>query len=109
MFRNMKIAKKLMIALIAVAIISSISGIVGVNTTALLNATYGKALTDYGFSQGEIGLFNTQFNESRSILSNIIYSTEPQKIQESGNELDQSGKKLDTYLKNIKKGMVTVN
>lgn len=107
MFRNMKIAKKLMIALIAVAIISSISGIVGVNTTALLNATYGKALTDYGFSQGEIGLFNTQFNESRSILSNIIYSTESQKIQESGNELDQSGKKLDTYLKNIKKGMVT--
>ncbi|MBE6829532.1 MAG: HAMP domain-containing protein [Ruminococcaceae bacterium] len=107
MFRNMKIAKKLMITFIAVAIISSISGIVGVTVTALLNATYGNALTDYGFSQGEIGLFNTQFNESRAILSDIIYSTESQKIQESENELDQSGKKLDTYLKNMKKGMVT--
>ncbi|TQI65985.1 methyl-accepting chemotaxis protein [Clostridium sp. KNHs216] len=107
MFRNMKIAKKLMITFIAVAIISSISGIVGVTVTALLNTTYGNALTDYGFSQGEIGLFNTQFNESRAILSDIIYSTESQKIQESENELDQSGKKLDTYLKNMKKGMVT--
>ncbi|WP_444640994.1 methyl-accepting chemotaxis protein [Caproiciproducens sp. R1] len=107
MFRNMKIAKKLMITFIAVAIISSISGIVGVTVTALLNATYSNALTDYGFSQGEIGLFNTQFNESRAILSDIIYSTESQKIQESENELDQSGKKLDTYLKNMRKGMVT--
>ncbi len=107
MFKNMKIAKKLMITFIAVAIISSISGIVGVTVTALLNATYGNALTDYGFSQGEIGLFNTQFNENRAIISDIIYSTESQKIQENENKLDQSGKKLDTYLKNMKKGMVT--
>ncbi|MBW7573264.1 methyl-accepting chemotaxis protein [Caproiciproducens faecalis] len=107
MFKNMKIGKRLMITFLAVAIISSISGIVGIIVMARQNTTYGKALTDYGFAQGDIGLFNTEFNQGRAIIRDVIYMSDSKKIQDSILELDRSNQKLETYLKNMQKGMVT--
>lgn len=107
MLNNVKIGKKLIITFIIVAIVSSIGGIVGVNVMTRMNATYGEALQDYGFAQGDIGLFNTEFNEGRTLIRDIIFNTNAQKMQTSAEELDKSSKDLDTYLTNMKKGMVT--
>ena len=107
MLKNVKIGKKLIITFIIVAIVSSIGGIVGVNVMTHLDATYSKALQDYGFAQGDIGLFNTEFNEGRTLIRDIIFNTNAQKLQTSADELDKSSKDLDTYLTNMKRGMVT--
>lgn len=107
MLKNVKIGKKLIITFIIVAIVSSIGGIVGINVMTHLDATYNQALQDYGFAQGDIGLFNTEFNEGRTLIRDIIFNTNAQKLQTSADELDKSSKDLDTYLTNMKRSMVT--
>ncbi len=107
MLKNMKIGKKLMIAFLFVAVLSSVGGIVGLSIMANMNSSYSGALVSYGFAQGSIGLFNTEFNNNRSIVRDIIYETDPQEMQASSDELNSSNAKLAQYFVKMKPGMVT--
>lgn len=107
MLKNMKIGKKLILTFALVTIISSIGGIVGLTVMTNMNATYGKALQDYGFAQGDIGLFNTEFNNTNSIIRDIVFTTDPKVTKECLAELEESTAKVNTYFVNMKKGMVT--
>ncbi len=107
MLKNMKIGKKLIITFIFVTIICSLSGILGLTAMTNMNTEYANALVNYGFSQGDIGLFNTEFNSSRANIYDIIYQTDPQKRQESMDALNQSNAKLSQYFAKMKTDMVT--
>jgi len=103
----MKIGKKLMITVVLVAILSSIGGIVGLTLMNNMNANYHTSMVEYGFSQGDIGLFNTEFNNNRAIVSNIILSTDTDTLNANIEELNESDAKITTYFTNVKKGIVT--
>jgi methyl-accepting chemotaxis protein len=107
MLKNMKIGKKLILTFILVAVISSIGGILGLIKIADINTSYSHALDKYGFSQGDIGHFNTEFNNSCSIISDIIKSNDAQKRDSYSTKLATSNSKIDAYFKNMKEGMVT--
>lgn len=107
MLKNMKIGKKLIITFLLVAVISSIGGIVGLFVMKKMNTGYKTALENYGFAQGDIGLYNTEFNNIRVTLRNIIIENDPQKIQTHIDDLTKSYAKMDTYFANMKKRIIT--
>ena len=106
MFKNMKIGKKLMITFILVAIISSIGGVVGLSAMTNMNSNYSRALSDYGFSQGDIGLFNSEFNESRAELKDLMILTNLQSKQTHVDNLDKINAEVTADFTKMKKGII---
>ena len=90
MLKNMKIGKKLILTFVLVAIISSIAGVVGLMMMTHMNANYRNALTNYGFSQGDIGRLSSEFNNNRAIISQIIIETDTEAMQADSDSLDKS-------------------
>jgi methyl-accepting chemotaxis protein len=107
MLKNMKIGKRLIITFIFIAILSSVGGIVGLSMMTNMNTSYNNALINYGFAQGDIGLFTTEFDNSCAIIRDIMIETDAQKMQLSSDQLNQSVIKYNTYFGNIKNKMVT--
>ncbi len=105
MFRNMKIGKKLVFAFIFVTAICSISGFVGLGVLENMNANYGSALVNYGFAQGEIGLFNAEFKDNSATIRDLIYSTDVREKKSYSNQISQSNEKINTYFANMQKSM----
>lgn len=72
-----------------------------------MNAQYSDAMVKYGFSQGEIGLFNTEFNYNSTLVRDIIIQTDAAEKQKSKEQLDESNTKLAQYISKMKAGIVT--
>jgi methyl-accepting chemotaxis protein len=104
--KNMKIRKKLIVTFLIVAIISSIAGVCGLFVMRSMNSNYSNALTGYGFAQGHIGLFNTEFNRSTAIIRNIIFSEVPDEIDSYSTQLTQSNTIIDSYFATMNKEMI---
>jgi methyl-accepting chemotaxis protein len=107
MFKNIKIGKKLVISFILIAIISGIGGIVGLNEIIRLNSNYGSALTNYGFSQGSVGLFNSEFANRCSTLKDFILYTDRKSLQTASYKLEKEDKNINLYLAAMQKTMIT--
>lgn len=106
-FKDMRIGKRLVLTFILVTLISGSAGISGFIQMVSMKNGYSNVLNNYGFAQGEIGLFNAEFNDTRRIIRDMISSTETEKITEYSSNLDAANKNLDTYLAAIKKYMLT--
>ena len=106
MLKNMRLNRILILTFILVAIISSIGGIIGLTVMTNMNSTYSRVVLDYGFTQGDIGLFNTEFNGSTAIVRGIIVSDVADTIESYSTQYTQSNTKIDDYFAKIKKGMV---
>lgn len=106
MFKNTKIGKKLITTFILVGVISSIGGVVGLSVMTNINSNYSRALSDYGFAQGDIGLFNSEFNESRAELKDLMILTNLQSKQKHVDQLDKINAEVIADLANMKKGIV---
>lgn len=107
MLKNMKITPKLLCSFFLIAVLSSLSGIIGLMLLINMNSSYSSAMIDYGFSQGDIGLFNTEFSNSRSIIRDIIFNGDSQKQQSFYNDLKISNEKIKTDYQAMKKSMLT--
>ena len=107
MLRNMKIGKKLLVAFLFVAIISSIGGIVGFAEMATMNSQYSSALVDYGFAQGDIEHFSASFNNNAALTRDVIIQTEAADIKKSQQQLDQSSTQLQEEYNKLKPDMKT--
>ena len=106
MLEKMKIGKKLMLGFILVAVLSGIGGIVGYNEMTGMNERYSDALTNYGFSQGDLGKFNAEFAVSRSNLKDVLIYTDQKNMQDAEDSVTQSNQKLNQYLVTLKRTMV---
>ena len=106
-FGNMKIGKKLVLTFILVALISSAGGITGYLVLTNTVGQYSGALLDYGFSQGDVGLCNAEFNHDCILLRDLIIQTDSADKQKMKQQIDQSTAKLTQYLTKIKPEMVT--
>lgn len=102
MFRNLKIAPKLILCFIISVLISSLSGAIGIALLINSDNDYSTALIQNGFSQGEIGTFNTYLNKGAAVVRDIVLLTEPSDIQESQTELEEIKIKTDSALEQLK-------
>lgn len=107
MLKNMKIGKKLFITYILIAVISSVSGIIGLGAMNNISTQYSSALSQYGFSQGNIGLFSAEFNHSCAIIRDTISLTNLMEMEASASEFARSNVNINSYLSKMEKDMVT--
>lgn len=105
--KDMKIAQKLIVSFILVTCISSISGIIGIFLMGISDKNYSQALVENGFSQGEIGSFNTYLNKGAAVVRDIVLLTDDSDIKNSQNELAAIDAKMDNDLMQLKKNCQT--
>ncbi|WP_252249853.1 methyl-accepting chemotaxis protein [Clostridium sp. ZBS13] len=105
--KDMPIYKKLLVSFIGIAIISIISGSIGLGFLIKTNKDYQYALTNYGFSQGDIGKLGIEIQKSRAIVRDVIFLENKDELIESQNLLDECEKKIDELLKVIENTSTT--
>lgn len=89
MMKNMKIAKKLIVAFVTITLIASVAGVVGLVLLTTLDRDYGEALVANGFVQGNIGDYNANLNKGGAIVRDIIMLTDEEDIKASQIELEE--------------------
>lgn len=103
LFKNMKIGKKLIISFIMVALIASISGVVSMFVINNTNTKYSYALTNYGFSQGDIGKAMLMVSANQQNVRDIIGFTNQEHIDKAKLSMDENAKKYEEYCAAVKK------
>ena len=88
--KKMKIGSKLLLSFLLAVLISSLAGIVSMFLLKHLDSTYGAALSDYGFLQGDIGKLGMDFQAHRTIVLYLIQETDPARRAELKDELETS-------------------
>lgn len=101
-FKKMRIKKRLTVGFIMVSAITAIAAVVGVIAMIVIANRYSYALTNYGFSQGDIGKAMTVFADSRSATRAIIGYTDSNVISSAVTAHDEAIDKLETYMDAIK-------
>lgn len=86
---NMKIQKRLILCFVIVVIMASISGALGIVLLVRADRNYSTALIENGFSQGEIGTFNTYLNKGGAVVRDIIVLTDEKDIADAVKELEE--------------------
>ena len=107
MLGNMKIGKKLLMSFLLVTVLSSIAGALGFAFMASICSQYSRALSDYGFSQGDIGRFSAEFNNNGALTRDMIIQTDNVGMQASKKALDASNEKLESLYEKLEPEMVT--
>lgn len=72
MFKNLKINERLKKSFTMVSLLASVAGVIGGVMLLVVSNQYDKALTNYGFSQGDIGKAMIVFTDIRSTTQGII-------------------------------------
>lgn len=105
--QDLKIREKLSKSYLQVVFIASISAIVGIGALLIMTRMYNNALTNYGFSQGDIGKAMTVSADARSDLRGAIGYDEEGIIKELKEDYYVKQDSFNTYLAEIEKSMVT--
>ena len=104
---DLKIREKLSKSYMQVIFIASISAIVGIGALLIMTGTYNNALTNYGFSQGDIGKAMTVFADARSDLRGAIGYDEEGIVKDLKEDYYVKQDSFNTYLADVEKSMVT--
>ena len=104
---DLKIREKLSKSYLQVIFIASISAIVGIGALLIMTRMYNNALTNYGFSQGDIGKAMTAFADARSDLRGAIGYDDEGIIKELKEDYYVKQDSFNTYLAEVEKSMVT--
>ena len=105
--QDLKIREKLSKSYLQVIFIASISAIVGIGALLIMTSMYNNALTNYGFSQGDIGKAMTVFTGAQSNLRGAIGYDEEGIIKELKEDYYVKQDSFNTYLAEVEKSMVT--
>ena len=104
---ELKIRERLSKSYLQVIFIASISAIVGIIALLVMTRMYNNALTNYGFSQGDIGKAMTVFADARSNLRGAIGYDDEGIIKELKEDYYVKQDSFNTYLTEVEKSMVT--
>lgn len=110
MFKKLKtyrIKKRLTIAFIIIAVIASISGIIGCVAVNYIASQYNYALQNYGFSQGDIGKAMATFADTRSATRAIVGYTDADIIKNLVEKHDDRKAKCQEYMETVKSILVS--
>lgn len=105
--QDLKIREKLSKSYLQVIFIASISAIVGIGALLIMTRMYNHALTNYGFSQGDIGKAMTVFADARSDLRGAVGYDEEGIVKDLKEDYYVKQDSFNTYLAEVEKSMVT--
>lgn len=101
MWSKLKISKKLLISFLLVTILSSSSGFISLFLMKSADTQYSNALTNYGFSQGDIGLLMEALTGNTANLMTIIATEDPQILQDAEADITKNSALITQYLENV--------
>lgn len=88
MLKKIKIAKRLIIGFLVVAILASVSGLVSIFVIGNIERRYSNALVNYGFAQGSIGEALVCIAEAETATCNMISFYDDDVKKEAQNDYD---------------------
>ena len=97
MYKNLKIQERLKKCFTVVALLASIAGVIGAIMMLIISAQYKHALTNYGFSQGDIGKAMIVFADARSAARGVIGYNDADMIATMKQIHDEKKQKFDDY------------
>lgn len=107
MFKNVKIGHKLMRAFIIVAMINSISGVLGMYLLVKVDQSYSHALENYGFAQGKLGRLGMAINENRAVIRDIVFLTEREQLDKAHKQLEENSLIMNELIEESRPTMVS--
>lgn len=105
--KDMKIGKKLIVSFIIIALIASVAEIVSMVVIKNICDKYSYALTNYGFSQGDIGKAMLMVSRSSSYLRDITILEIPEDIEAVREDLNDNIEKYAYYTEQVQKRLTT--
>lgn len=97
MYKNLKIQERLKKCFTVVALLASIAGVIGAIMMLIISTQYKHALTNYGFSQGDIGKAMIVFADARSAARGVIGYSDTDMIATMKQIHDEKKQKFDDY------------
>lgn len=97
MYKNLKIQERLKKCFTVVALLASIAGVIGAIMMLIIATQYKHALTNYGFSQGDIGKAMIVFADARSAARGVIGYNDTDMITTMKQIHDEKKQKFDDY------------
>lgn len=107
--KNLKMVPKLILCFMIVVLIASISGVVGAVLIQSVSNEYSRVLVENGFSQGQIGSFNTYLNKGGAVVRDIVMLTDSAEIQAARDELDDISIKTNEALEQLRPNCTTAD
>lgn len=86
--KNMKLGPRLILSFGIVVLLASLSGIMSTVLLMNVDSQYSEALVNNGFSQGDIGAFNTDLNKGAALVRDIVLLTDPADIAQAQADLE---------------------
>ena len=97
MYKNLKIQERLKKCFTVVTLLASIAGVIGAIMMLIIATQYKHALTNYGFSQGDIGKAMIVFADARSAARGVIGYNDTDMIATMKQIHDEKKQKFDDY------------
>lgn len=107
MFKNTKIAKRLIIIFIVTVIISSIAGGLGITLLNISDKEYNSTLIQYGFAQGDVGNLGRHFQKQRATIVYFLTTEDEGVKQNYAKEIADLDIQIDADMEAVKKGLGT--
>lgn len=101
MFQNLRIKERLTKSFRVIALTSAIAAVLGVIMLLITLSQYKNALTNYGFSQGDIGKAMVCFADTRSAARGIIGYNEQDLIDNMQTVHNEKKEKFTNYWKTV--------
>lgn len=102
----MKIKRKLLIAFLVVAILSSCSGFFSLYLMSTADKQYSDALTNYGFSQGDIGMLIGALKGNTANVVMMIATNDPVLLQKAQEDIEKNTALINQYMANVEATLV---
>ena len=99
------IKKQLTKGFVKVAIIGAIAAVIGIVALQIAAMQYEKALSRYGFTQGDIGKAVAAFSESRSALRAVVGYDDKAVIDKQIELHDQKKEAFETYIDELNRSI----
>lgn len=103
--KNMSIRSKLLLACVIIAVIGSISGIMGIFITHNTDVKYSVAFDHYGFSQGDLGLAMTALSDSNTALAIALNSNNDTTISSAVSGFNDALAQIDDHTDAIEESL----
>ena len=107
MYKNLKIQERLKKCFTVVALLASIAGVIGAIMMLIIATQYKHALTNYGFSQGDIGKAMIVFADARSATRGVLGYDDENLTSQLLATHDEKKQKFEDYWATVAETCVT--
>jgi len=104
---NQTIKERITASFMKTAIVSGVVAVIAVISLIYISTRYSYALTNYGFSQGDIGRAMVNFSEIRSATRGAVGYQEKDTVKIMEESHDKAKKRFDELWSNLKPQMTT--